>query len=381
MIIGIDASRNRSGGARAHLIGILSAATPLEHGIKEVHVWSYRTLLDEIPDFDWLYKHGSESLERGLLQQMLWQRLVLPKLALRERCEIFLNTDAGSISAISPVVTMSRDMLSYEPGEMERYGWSKPRLRLYLLKLIQNRSFRRSDGVIFLTKHAAETIQMSCGKLSNVGLIPHGVGENFKQVNKTAAQSRSISSSFKLLYISNADLYKHQWKVVEAVEILRKRGINLELTLVGGGSGKAQQLLDKQIKKSDPDSEYIFQETFVSQSELPRYLAEADIFIFASSCENMPNTLVEAMAAGLPIACSDRGPMPEVLEDGGIYFDPENVKSVVDAIHLLLKDENLRETKANRSRILAQQYTWERCARETWSFLVETLKKRETDIE
>ena len=35
----------------------------------------------------------------------------------------------------------------------------------------------------------------------------------------------------------------------------------------------------------------------------------------------MPNTLVEAMASGLPIACSDRGPMPEVLGDGGVLFD------------------------------------------------------------
>ena len=44
---------------------------------------------------------------------------------------------------------MSRDMLSYEPGEIERYGWTKARIRLYLLRLVQNRSLKRSDGVIF----------------------------------------------------------------------------------------------------------------------------------------------------------------------------------------------------------------------------------------
>ena len=58
-------------------------------------------------------------------------------------------------------------------------------------------------------------------------------------------------------------------------------------------------------------------------------LKRAHLFVFASSCENMPNTLVEAMASGLPIACSDRGPMPEILRDGGTYFDPENEVTIV----------------------------------------------------
>ena len=39
--IGIDASRNRSGGARAHLVGILTEGDPLKFGIGEVHVWAY----------------------------------------------------------------------------------------------------------------------------------------------------------------------------------------------------------------------------------------------------------------------------------------------------------------------------------------------------
>ena len=53
-----------------------------------------------------------------------------------------------------------------------------------------------------------------------------------------------------------------------------------------------------------------------------KYL-DADLGLFASSCENMPNILLETMGAGLPIACSNRQPMPEILKNGGEYFDPE----------------------------------------------------------
>jgi glycosyltransferase involved in cell wall biosynthesis len=65
-------------------------------------------------------------------------------------------------------------------------------------------------------------------------------------------------------------------------------------------------------------------------------LLKSDIFVFASSCENMPNTLIEGMAAGLKIACSSRGPMPEVLKDAGYYFDPESPVSISKAIEQII---------------------------------------------
>ena len=73
IVVGIDASRSRSGGARAHLIGILNAGNIKEHGIKAVHVWSYDSLLKSLPAKDWLIKHSTKVLQGGLLRQVLWQ--------------------------------------------------------------------------------------------------------------------------------------------------------------------------------------------------------------------------------------------------------------------------------------------------------------------
>ena len=64
--VGIDATRNRSGGAKAHLIGILKQSDPSVHNIEKVHLWSYRELLDMIPDRKWLIKHHSQTFERTL---------------------------------------------------------------------------------------------------------------------------------------------------------------------------------------------------------------------------------------------------------------------------------------------------------------------------
>ena len=372
IVVGVDASRNRSGGAKAHLIGLVGQGDPRDHGIREVHLWSYPSLLEAVPDRPWLVKHAPPALERGLLHQMAWQALRLPAEARRAGCDIMLNTDAGAVSFVRPSVAMSRDMLSYEPGEMRRYWPGRAWLRLLALRYVQNRSLRRADGAIFLTAYAAEIIQRSAGRLGRVAFVPHGVGENFRSQGTRRPFPQRSDRPIKILYVSNTAWYKHQWMVVQACELLHNAGLRLSLQLVGGGSGAPQQRLLDQIARSDPRGEFVELTAAVPQSRLPALLSDADIFVFASSCENMPNTLVEAMASGLPIACARRGPMPEVLRDGGVYFDPEDPQDISRAIKMLVEDAELRDTSARRARELASAYSWQRCATETWAFVATT---------
>ena len=372
MILGINASRARSGGAKAHLIGILNEGDPTQHGFSEVHVWTYPELLEALPSKPWLVKHSPAELEMSILRQLWWERFSFTKELQKAGCSILLNVDAGTVSSFRPAVTMSRDMLSYEPGEIERYGFSKKRLRLIFLRYVQNQSLRLADGAIFLTRYAANVIQQSCGSLTNIAFIPHGVSEDFKKTYQISPWPKYPGRPLRCLYVSPVWEFKHQWVVVRAIEALRKSGHDIFLTLVGGGDASAQRLLDQQLRKSAAQSIFVQQIGAVPQNDLPGYLANADFFVFASSCENMPNTLLEAMAVGLPIACSDRGPMPEVLQDGGVYFDPEDEISIASAIDRLITDETLRVSVAKRAKSLSMQYSWHRCANETWAFIAQT---------
>ena len=374
LIIGIDASRNRSGGARVHLSGILNELEPKEFGIKEIHLWSFKELLDKIPARPWLIKHNPPALEGSIFKQVYWQAAVLAQEAQQNRCDVLFATDASTLCHFHPMVVASRDLLSYEPGVMETFGLSRARIRLLAILLVQNLAFRRSEGVIFLTKYAADLVQKSCGPLSNFTFIPHGVSGEFRDIKLKSEWPKGESGEIRCLYVSNVAMYKHQWEVVKAVAQLRSAGYNIHLTLVGGGSGKAQRLLDQVIHRLDPDHSFVTQEGFVPHAELRHYLAHAHIFVFASSCENMPNTLVEAMSAGLPIACSNRGPMPEILGNGGLYFDPLNPGSIAKAIEQIISDKKMREAMAQRAKHLASRYSWKRCAHETFAFLINTCK-------
>ncbi|MCC8381949.1 glycosyltransferase family 1 protein [Xenorhabdus sp. PB30.3] len=380
IIIGIDASRNRSGGAKAHLIGILSSINPKDFGIDIIHIWSFRGLLDELPDKPWLVKHNPPELESSLPIQLSWQALKLKKEVKNARCDILFTTDASTVCRFSPMVVMSQDMLSYEPGIMDYFGYGYERVRLLAILYLQNLAFRHASGVIFLTNYAAKVIQSSCGKLPNVSKIPHGVGSNFQSIIPENIWPYSCEQPIRAIYISNTDMYKHQWNVVKAIKILRDNGFNIQLRLVGGGHGKAQARLEEQIQLSDPERFFVRQDEFVPQHTLPKLLAQSDLFIFASSCENMPVTLIEAMASGLPIACSNRGPMPEILEDGGVYFNPEKPSSIANAIEDLIVNPKKRETYAKRAKELSQQYSWERCAKETFQFIEKIAKKNRKKI-
>jgi glycosyltransferase involved in cell wall biosynthesis len=372
--VGIDASRNRSGGAKAHLIGILSQADPRTFGIAKVHVWAYKSLLDALPDADWLVKHNPPALQKSLVQQAWWQFRHLPREVRQHGCDILFSTDAGSICGFRPSVVLSQDMLSYEPKEMRRYGFSLARLRLILLRFIQTRSMKRAAGVIFLTQYAALVIQKAIPELPRFSVIPHGVGKAFRQADVVHARLAIAREPLRCLYVSNAELYKHQWNVVKAIGALRTLGYPTTLLLMGGGTGRAQRLLEAEISRTDPKREFVETEGFVRHEDVPNALTNADVFIFASSCESISITLIEAMASGLPIACSNRGPLPEVLMDGGVYFDPEDFASISNAVERLLLNQDLRLSMGRRAAALSEQYSWERCGNETWGFLRETIE-------
>jgi len=123
------------------------------------------------------------------------------------------------------------------------------------------------------------------------------------------------------------------------------------------------------MRREDPQQTFIRYRGPIPFTELHHAYAEADLGIFASSCENQPIILLESMAAGLPLACSNRGPMPEVLGDAGVNFDPENPESIAEAIDSLVCDPQLRLKMATEATRRTEGLTWSHTADQTFSFL------------
>lgn len=375
IVIGIDASRCRSGGAREHLIGILENLNPDEFRIAQIHVWSYEVLLDDLPNFSWLVKHSESMLEGSLIKQFWWQYFILSKELRKFDCDILFTVDASSLCSFSPSVVLSQDLLSYEPGALKLFRYGKHWIRLHLIRLLQTAAFQRAQGVIFLTCYASKMIQAVAGPMLNFRVVNHGVSSKYIKRFKNEITPSGTVPDIDCVYVSHASMYKHQWEVIRGVEILRNKGYPIQLTLIGGGSGAAQAKIMRQCALSDPKGRFVKLLPFLSQEQLLSRLLKANCFIYASSCEAFGITLLEAMALGLPIAASNRSSIPETLQDGGLYFDPENPVEIAASVEKIILDPVLRGQLAHRASQLAKQYSWERCSKETWGFIVDTYKE------
>lgn len=117
---------------------------------------------------------------------------------------------------------------------------------------------------------------------------------------------------------------------------------------------------------------FVEQLDFLPKDQLLTHLAEADLFVFTSGYEAFGIILLEGMAVGLPITCSERSSLPETIQNGGVYFNPENANSIAVAIEQIIQILALRLAIAQRTKALSQQYSWKRCADETWAFVAET---------
>jgi len=168
--------------------------------------------------------------------------------------------------------------------------------------------------------------------------------------------------------------YKHQIELALAITALKKHGFPIEIRFIGPSWGWYSKEFNLLLKKLDPEQEFLKCSGSSSFKQLHEIYRTSDAFIFASSCENLPNILIEAMASGLPIASSNLGPIPEILGDSGIYFDPRNISSIVEAIRSLVNDDALRYKLAMISFEKSQAYSWEKNARKTFGFIEKAIK-------
>jgi len=374
MHLAIDASNIRQGGGLTHLSQLLSVATPFNAGISQVTIWAPRATLAQLPSKPWLKKVSPAWTEAGLLKRILGQQILLQREMSRYGCSA-LFSPGGTLPFLLkvPAVTMSQNMLPFEPQEAIRFGrWSWMRLKMWLLRRAQVRSFRNASGVIFLTNYARKVIANWVGGIEEKSVIvPHGIEPRFSMEprQQKLASELSLHGPLTVLYVSILMPYKHQIEVALAINKLHQDGYPIRAKFLGSDWGEYGNEFRKILRRLDPGNEHLIWPGAVPYADLHHEYAAADMFIFASSCENLPNILIEAMAAGLPIACSDRGPMQEVLGNSGIYFDPENPDSIAQALKVLIKNVALREQLAKSAWMDRQKYSWETCARETFAFI------------
>ena len=377
IVVGIDASNLRQGGGLTHLAEVLTHLRPRSHNIAKVIVWCGSATADRIPSRSWLVKVREPSLDGSAWQRAWWRRYVLPQ-KIDERCDMLFVPGGIYAGQFKPFVTMSRNLLPFSRDERRKFGLSWNRLRYRLLAWSQSRTFEKANGLIFLTRTAQQEVEVYVGKSygEKATVIPHGINLRFQRAPRPQKplQAYSWERPFQWIYVSTVNYYKHPWNVVEGIAALRKQGLPVAVDLIGHAYRPALGRLNEVLERVDPQRSFARYLGPVDYQSLDAHYAQADGFVFASSCETFGQVLTEAMLSGLPIACANRSAMPEILGDGGVYFDPESPSSIAEGLRRLMEDESLRDACARMAYERSQTYSWERCASETFSFIADVAR-------
>ena len=180
----------------------------------------------------------------------------------------------------------------------------------------------------------------------NVVNIPNPLSTNI--VNKI----KSLEGKYKripnrLLYVGHVYKEKGVWELVRACRDIP----DIELHIVGRISPEVKEELNDIAGNSDRLWCYFDGE--ISHDDVLKEFQKADLFIFPSYSEGFPNVILEAMASGCPIASSNAGAIPEMLnigkEECGVCFLPKSVNEVQNAIIQLQSNPLLKHELADRA--------------------------------
>jgi alpha-1,3-rhamnosyl/mannosyltransferase len=112
---------------------------------------------------------------------------------------------------------------------------------------------------------------------------------------------------------------------------------------------------------------------YVADEDLPHLFAGAHLFFFPSHYEGFGLPVLEAMASGVPVVCSNASSLPEVAGGAALMFDPEDADALHQLILTGLEDEVWRKTAKEKGLMQASIFSWRRCANETVSVYRELL--------
>lgn len=376
MLLGIDAVNIRSGGGVKHLNQLLRSFEELYGDNLRVILWCNKDLKRLVSLSKNIQIINKKWMDSFYILRLSYHLMFFGKSINNAKCEILLfPTGVTPYFTKGKLVTISQNMLPIEIKQASLFGLKSVIFwKLLLNRFLLLRSFRQSSAVIFLGEYAKDEIE----KLTTIKksiVIPHGIENELKEnglLKINDANESLIEKPFRLIYVSSIMPYKHQLEVLESIKILSDEGISIQCEFIGELIGKYGVKFKDELEKLNSQGKVCA--TYLSQmpyDDLIEKYKAFDALIFASSCENFPNILLEGMASGLPVALLNKRPMIDILGDSGFYFEDLLPITIARCIKNMMQNKNLMCNKARAGYEKSLNYSWEKCGRKTVEFIFE----------
>lgn len=290
-----------------------------------------------------------------------WESVAMPSLIRRQSCDLYF-TPSGTILPRSPVPQVS---LAQNPWCLvpQIHRSISERAKASLQRRAYRAAATRADLMVYNSSHIESLYSKNAGnaRLSSSIIAFQGIND---ETHLLAEQQRNHvpRRPFSVVSVSAMAHWKGAETVVSAIGMLRKRGIDATLTLVGPWP---DAMYERSVRSSIVENELEAAVTItgkVTVAELHNHYATAKVFCLMSQCESFGIPAVEAQAFGTPVVGSSSTAMAEIGGDGGVFGPPKNAARTADMLQTVLTDDSTWSRLSAAAIKNSSKYRWETCS-------------------
>lgn len=299
---------------------------------------------------------GFRSQVSGLTLFSPQNQFFLPSLLRREKIDLYHSTNymmpLFGMGRIKRVVTI-HDLI---PLMFRDHAPQAKKAKLFpIYKRLMLEVGARADVILTVSESTKKDIirelKVSPDKIT---VTPEGVGSEYHPSSVLRRPSSVV------LYVGRRDPYKNLPLLIEAFAIVAKKVPAARLRIIGPADDRYPEApaLAKMMGLGDR-IDWI---GYVTPEQLVEEYQRASVFALPSRYEGFGLTLLEAMACGAPVVCSNVSSLPEVGGDAALLVPPGDRAALADALARVLTDPGLAAALREKSRSQAAKFTWRRTA-------------------
>lgn len=295
------------------------------------------------------------------VRNMLWHLYKLAgKFDLKSYDFVFLPAANRRLIASSPVpvIVTFHDLSQFHiPGKYDAF-------RMFYIKKVIPYFVKKVDKILAISKNTKEDL-IKFYKLPSDKIEVNYNGYDSKRfipVPKICLKPLGIQKKY-FLYIARIEHPgKNHLRLIKAYEELPQDVRDRYDLVLPGKSWSGSEKIMEHLENS-PDKERIHLTGFVDSKILPQLYQQCSLYIFPSLYEGFGIPLVEAMACGVPVLCSNTSSLPEIGGEAVALFDPYSVLSIRETIWRVISSDIMQKAMIENGFKQVKQFSWEKHAR------------------